>query len=163
MKLAKYQGNKKASLVPVPRASAPFWPVQRWQREIFRLFGDPFGDWLVPEKPFMEDWMPAVNVYEDKDNLVVEAEIPGMKRDEIQIYLSGDNLNITGERREPREEKERDTYRAERSFGHFHRMIPLPVPIKADGIEAHYRDGVLTLTCPKTEDARRRKVGVKVE
>jgi HSP20 family protein len=157
------EGNKKESLGPVPRASAPFWPLQRWQREISRLFGDPFGDWLVPEKPFMEDWMPAVNVYEDKDNLVVEAEVPGMKKDEIQIYLSGDSLNITGERREIRAEKERDTYRAERSFGHFHRTIPLPAPIKAEAIEAHYRDGVLTVTCPKTDDARRKKVDVKVD
>jgi HSP20 family protein len=86
-----------------------------------------------------------------------------MKKDDIQIYLSGDNLNITGERREKREEKERDTYRAERSFGHFHRMIPLPVPIKAEAIEAHYRDGVLIVTCPKTDDARRKQVEVKVE
>ncbi|HEY1788058.1 MAG TPA: Hsp20/alpha crystallin family protein [Verrucomicrobiae bacterium] len=163
MKLAKYHGTRKESLVRVPGASAPFWPLQRWQSEIFRLFGDPFGDWLIPEKPLMEDWMPAVNVYEDKDNLVVEAEVPGMKKDDIQIYLSGDNLNITGERREKREEKERDTYRAERSFGHFHRMIPLPVPIKAEAIEAHYRDGVLIVTCPKTDDARRKQVEVKVE
>ena len=73
MKPAKYQGNKKESLVPVSRASSPFWPLLRWQREIYRLFGDPFMNWLMPEEAFVEDWMPAINVYEGKDNLVIEA------------------------------------------------------------------------------------------
>lgn len=163
MKLAKYREKKKESLVPVTRASAPFWPLQRWQREIYRLFGDPLMNWLMPDEPFMEDWMPAINVYEGKDTWVVEAELPGMKRDEIQIYMSGDSLNITGRRTEQREEKERDTWRAERRFGHFHRTIALPVSVKVDAIEAHYRDGILTVTCPKTEDARRKQVEVKVD
>ena len=111
----------------------------------------------------MEDWMPAINVYEEKDNLVVEAELPGMKKDEIQIYMSGDNLNITGQRTEEHEEKTRDTYRAERRYGHFHRMIPLPFPVKTNAIEAHYRDGVLTVICPKTEEAKAKQVEVKVD
>lgn len=161
MKLAKYRKKKKESLVPVSRASAPFWPLQRWQREIDRLFGDPFGDWLMPENPFMEDWIPAVNVYEEKDSFVVEAELPGMKKDQIQIYMSGDSINITGQRIEEREEKARNTYRVERRLGRFHRMIPLPGPIRADAIEAHYRDGILTVTCPKAKGARRKQVEVK--
>jgi HSP20 family protein len=165
MKPAKYQGNKKESLVPVSRASSPFWPLQRWQREIYRLFGDPFMNWLIPEEAFVEDWMPAINVYEGKDSLVVEAELPGMKKDEIQIYLSGDSLNITGQRREEHEEKDRDTCRAERRFGHFHRTIALPVSIKADAVEAHYRDGILTVTCPKAEDLKpkRKPLEIKVD
>jgi HSP20 family protein len=157
MKLAKYPGNKKQSLARASRASA----IERWQREINRLFGDPFGDWLIPEERFMQDWMPAINVYEEKDNLVVEAELPGMKKEDIQIYVSGDNLHITGERGGEREEKARNTYRVERPLGRFHRMIALPAPIKADEIEAHYRDGILTVTCPKKEDARRKQVEVK--
>lgn len=164
MKLAKYPGNKKDSPVPVSRTSAPYRLRQRWQREINRLFGDPFGEWLSPdEESFMEDWMPAINVYEEKDDFVVEAELPGMKRDEIHIYMSGDNLNITGQRREEHEEKGRDAYRSERYFGHFHRMIPLPVAVNADAIEARYRDGILTVTCPKTEEARGKQVEVKVD
>ena len=163
MKLAKYQGTKKDSLVPVSRTSAPSGLMQRWQREIDRLFGDPFGGWLIPDESFMEDWVPAINVYEEKDNFVVEAELPGMKKDEIHIYMSGDNLNITGQRSEEREEKRREAYRSERYFGRFHRMIPLPVTVKADAIEARYRDGILTVTCPKTEEARAKQVEVKVD
>lgn len=163
MKLGKYQGNKKESLVPVSRAPAPVWSLHRWQREIDRLFGNPFGDWLMHEEPRRDEWMPVVNIYEEKENLVVEAELPGMKKDDIHIYMSGDNLNITGQRKEQREEQGRDTYRSERYFGRFHRMIPLPVPVKSDAIEAWYRDGILTVTCPKTGEARRDRVQVKVD
>jgi HSP20 family protein len=163
MKPGKDRGNKKESPGPALRSSAPFPPLQRWQREIYRLFGDPFGDWLIPGEQLMEGWMPVVTVYEGRDNLVIEAELPGMKKDEIQIYVSGDNLNITGQRAEEREEKGGDTCRAERSFGHFHRTIPLPGPVKADAIEARYRDGILTVTCPKTDKATRKQVEVKVE
>jgi HSP20 family protein len=163
MKPGKYRGNKKELAAPALRASAPFWPLQRWQREIYRLLGDPFGDWLMPGKQFVEEWMPAVNMYEGTENLVIEAELPGMKKDDIQIYVSGYDLNITGQRTEKREETGRDTCRAERSFGHFHRMIPLPAPVKADAIEARYRDGILTVTCPKTDKAMRKQVEVKVE
>jgi HSP20 family protein len=163
MKLAKYQGNKKQSLVPVLKAPAPVWPLHRWQREIDRLFGNPFGDWLMHKEPSTEDWSPAVNVYEEKDNVVVEAELPGMKKDEIQIHMSGDILNITGQRREKHQEQGRGAYRSERYFGRFHRVISLPVSVKLDAIEAHYRDGILTVTCPKTQEARRDRVDVKVE
>jgi HSP20 family protein len=162
MKPAKYHGNKKDSLAPVSSASAPFGLMQRWQREINRLFGDPFGDWLIPEEPFMGDWTPAINVYEEKNTFVVEAELPGIKKDDIHIYMSGDNLNITGQRRAEREEKGQGAYRSERYFGHFHRVIPLPAAVKPDGIGARYRDGVLTVTCPKNGDAARKQVDVKV-
>ncbi|HTV41402.1 MAG TPA: Hsp20/alpha crystallin family protein [Candidatus Sulfotelmatobacter sp.] len=164
MKLAKYPGIKKDSPVAISGTSAPFGLMQRWQREINRLFGDPFGGWLIPdENPFMEDWVPAVNVYEEKDEFVVEAELPGMKKDEIHIYMSGDDLNITGQRKEEREEKGRDAYRSERYFGRFHRVISLPVAVKAEAIEARYRDGVLIVTCPKSEKARASQVDVKVD
>jgi HSP20 family protein len=159
MKPAKYHENEKESLAPVSRTNSPFWPTL--QRELDRFFGDPFANWLTGE-PNIEDWTPPVNVYEEKNNLVIKAELPGMKKDEFEIYISGDYLNITGERRAEHEEKTVNIYRLERYFGHFHRMIPLPVPIKADAIEAHYRDGILTITCPKTDKAKRKQVEVKV-
>jgi HSP20 family protein len=163
MKLAKYLGNKKEKLIPVSRPSGPFRPLQRWQREIYRLFGDPFGDWLMPDERFPEDWMPAVNMYEGKDKFVVEAELPGMKKEEIQVYLGGSNLNITGDRKAEREEKGRDTYRAERRFGHFHRVVQLPFAVRADAMEARYRDGILTVVCPKTAVPTEKQIEIKVK
>ncbi|MGH7940132.1 MAG: Hsp20/alpha crystallin family protein, partial [Limisphaerales bacterium] len=107
--------------------------MQRWQREIDRLFGDPLGDWLMPEEP-SEDWMPAVNVYHEKRNFVVEAEIPGMKKNEIRIFMRGNCLNITGQSHE----KRKQICRAERHFGRFHRAIALPGPVQSGAIQAHY-------------------------
>jgi len=128
-----------------------------------RLFEEPFGGWLTDDIPAIEAWMPVVNVYEEKNNVVVKAELPGMKKDEIEVHMSGDNLNIAGERKAENEEKTADMYRSERYFGRFHRSISLPVSVKADKIEAHYKDGVLTVICPKTEEAKRRQVEIKVD
>lgn len=163
MKLAKYHGIKKGSEIPVSRSSGPFRPLQRWQREIYRLFGDPFRDWFMPQERFPQDWLPAVGLYEGKDKFVVEAELPGMRKEEIQVYLGGNNLNITGDRREEREQKGRDTYRAERRFGHFHRVVQLPFAVKADTVEAHYRDGILTVVCAKTDEMKEKQIEIKVD
>jgi HSP20 family protein len=162
MKLTKHQEMNKGALAPVARAMTPFWPMRRLQSEMERLFNEPFGGWLT-EVPTFETWMPAVSIYEEKNNLVVKAELPGMKKEEFEVYMSGDNLNIAGERKAESEEKTADTYRSERYFGRFHRSIPLPVAVKADKAEAHYKDGVLTIICPKTEEARRKTVEVKVD
>jgi len=162
MKLAKHQESEKRSLAPVSRTFAPFWPMQRLQHQIDRLFGQPFGGWFS-EEPLIEDWLPAVNVYEEKNNVVIKAELPGMKKDEFEVYITGNHLNLAGERKAENEEKTADLYRSERYFGRFHRMIPLPAPVKADAIEARYRDGILTITCPKTDEARRKQVEVKVD
>lgn len=163
MKLAKHHESEKGSLAPVSRTFSPFWPMQRLQREFDRLLGHPFDGWLTSDEPLIEDWLPAVNVYEEKNRLVVKAELPGMKKEEFEVYMTGENLNIAGERKAESEEKTADMHRSERYFGRFHRIIPLPTPVKADAIEAHYKDGILTINCPKTDEAKRRQVEVKVD
>lgn len=163
MKLVKREKEKSGPPAPVSGAFAPFWPMRRLQSEIDRLFEEPFGTWLTPDGPFLEGWLPAVDVLEDKNNVIVKAEIPGMKKEEFEVYLTGENLNISGERKVETEEKSAETYRAERYFGSFHRSIPLPAPVDASKIEAHYKDGILTVTCPKTEEAKRKQVEVKVD
>jgi HSP20 family protein len=163
MKLAKHHELKKGSLAPVSRAFAPSWPARRLQSELDRLFADPFGGWLIPDSSAIEAWLPAVNVYEDKNKVVVKAEVPGMKKAEFEVYMTGENLNLAGERKAESEEKTSDMYRCERYLGRFHRSIPLPAPVNAGKIEAHYKDGILTITCPKTEEARRKQVEIKVD
>lgn len=160
MKLAKHQENGKRSLAPVSRTFSPFLPVQRLQHQIDRWVGYPISEWLTSNEPFFEDWMPAVNVYEEKNSIVVKAELPGMKKDDFEVYMTGDGLNIAGERKEESERKTANGHRSERRFGHFHRIISLPASIKADSISGQYKDGILTITCPKGEDARREQVKV---
>lgn len=163
MKLAKHREAKEGSLAPVPRALTPFWPLRRWQNELDRFFEDPLASWLTPSESFYEAWTPAVNVYEEKDNVIVKAELPGMKKEELEVYLTGDHLNIAGERKFENEEKTAKLYRSESYFGRFHRSVRLPSPVKAEKIAAHYKDGILSITCPKTEEAKRKEIEIKVE
>jgi HSP20 family protein len=161
MKLVKREKEKSGALTPVSRAFSPFWPMRRLQSEIDRLFEDPFAGWLSPALPLSEVWLPAVDVQEDKNNVVVQAEIPGMKKEEFEVYLSGDDLIIAGERKSESEEKQGGMYRAERYFGRFNRRIALPSAVDGSKIDAHYKDGVLTVTCPKTEEAKPKPIAVK--
>lgn len=163
MKLVKHGKEKSGPLAPVSGAGSPFWPLRRLQEDIDRLLVEPFGGWFPPTEGFLEAWGPAVDVDEDKDNVFVKAELPGMKKEEIQVSLSGDMLNIAGQRKEEAEFKGAKSYRSERYFGRFDRSVRLPAAVEAGKIEAHYKDGVLTLTCPKTEEAKRKQVEIKID
>jgi HSP20 family protein len=163
MKLAKHREAKEKSVAPVSRVLAPFWPQRRWSGELEHFWEDPFAGWLSPGESFYEAWTPAVNVYEEKDNVIVKVELPGMKKEELEVYLTGDQLNIAGERKFENEEKTAKLYRSESYFGRFHRSVRLPSPVKAEKIAAHYKDGILSITCPKTEEAKRKEIEIKVE
>ena len=165
MKLAKREGREKrdtGSLAPTSRGWSPFGHLSRLHDQIDRLFEEPFGGWLAPASLF-EGWSPMVDVREDKENVFVKAELPGMKKEDIDVSLSGQMLSIAGERKEESEYKGTDTYRTERYFGSFQRSIPLPVAVEENKIHAEYKDGILTITCPKTEEAKRKQIEVKVE
>jgi HSP20 family protein len=163
MKLVKREKEKSGALTPVSRGLSPFWPMRRLQSEIDRLFEDPFAGWLSPVVSLGEGWLPAVDVQEDQNNVIVQAEIPGMKKEEFEVYLSGENLVIAGERKSETEEKRGGMYRSERYFGRFHRSIPLPAAVDGTKIDAHYKEGVLTVTCPKTEEAKPKPIEVKAD
>ncbi|HWI57164.1 MAG TPA: Hsp20/alpha crystallin family protein [Bacillota bacterium] len=163
MKLAKRGKEPSGPLAPVSRAWSPFWPLDRLQEDIDRLLEEPFGGWLTPSGAFTETWDPVLDVYEDKENVVVKAELPGIKKEEIKVYMTDGMLNLAGERKQETETKRAGVYRSERYFGRFHRAIALPMPVEPNKIQAHYQDGVLTITCPKTEEAKRKQVEIKVE
>jgi HSP20 family protein len=163
MKLAKRERRETGALAPMSRAWSPFQQLSRLHDEIERLFEEPLGGWSAPAKPLFGDWAPPVDVYEDKENVFVKAELPGMKKENIDVSVSGEMLNIAGERKEETEFEGAEGYRAERYFGRFQRSIPLPVTVKGDKIHAEYKDGILTVTCPKSEEAKRKQIEVKVE
>ena len=106
---------------------------------------------------------PPVNVWQDADNVYAEAELPGLERDHVEVYVTeGDQLTIRGRRQAP----EQDTgvwHRLERGFGDFSRTLMLPVQVEADKVEARLEHGVLHLTLPKSEAVRPRRITVKAE
>jgi len=162
MKVVKHAKEKSGSLVPVSRTWPPFWGLKRLQSDIDHLFEEPFSNWLTPTTGFFDEWGPVVDVYEEKNNVIVKVEIPGMKKEEIEVYVTEGLLKIAGERKEEVELKEAESYRSERYFGRFHRSVSLPAAVEAGKIEARYKDGILTVTCPKTEEAKRKQVEIKV-
>lgn len=166
MKLLKHHKSKHGALAPVSHASSPWsssWPLQRLRGDIDRLFDEPFWAWPGMAYPFPEAWEPPVDIYEDKDNVFVKVEIPGIKREDIDVSLAGERLTISGERKEERHYQGAEACQTERFFGRFHRSFPLPAAVEAGKMEAHYKDGILTIACPKTAEAKRQHVEIKVD
>ena len=140
--------------------SGPGLELNRLRHEIDRLFEEPFSS-LAPSTSFFEGWSPAVDIYEDKDKYTVKAELPGMKKEDIDVSLDGDTLTISGERKEEAEKKEGEGYRSERFFGRFQRSVTLPTAVQSNKIEAAYKDGILTVNVPKSEEAKPKQIQVK--
>src|ERR1051326_749057 len=129
--------------------------------EIDRLFEMPLAE-LTRTSQLLSGWTPALDIYEDKDNLFVRAELPGMKKEEIELSLHDGSLSISGERKAEEQHKEAEVYRAERFVGRFQRTIAFPTPVAGDKVKAHYKDGILTVILPKTEESKPKQIDVNV-
>ena len=140
------------------------WPgfggLSTLRNEIDRLFEAPLTE-LARASQFLSGAAPAVDVYEDKENFVVKAELPGMKKEDIDVSLHDGSLSISGERSEEKVENG-EVYRSERYFGRFQRTVALPASVNAAQIKAQYKDGVLTVTLPKAEEAKPKQIDVQV-
>ena len=177
--MAQKQEKAPGSEVKVKRASTPapvqaprhFWPVPAWEREIDRFFDDFRRVFSWPRLGGVERWpsaepelrMPAMDVYEESDEVVVKTEIPGLSKDDIEVNLSDSTLTITGEKKREKEVEEENYYRCERSFGSFSRTVELPSHVKTEQAKATFKDGVLEVRLPKTEDAKRKPIKVQVQ
>jgi HSP20 family protein len=106
---------------------------------------------------------PPINLWEDEERVYAEAELPGMKLDDLEIFVTGGNqLTISGERKEPAGNGAA-WHRRERGYGRFTRVIELPGAVDEDKVEAQFKLGVLTITLPKREEAKPRRIAVKAE
>jgi len=146
---------------PVLTNWPPFGRLTDLREEIDRLFEAPLAE-LARTSQLLSGWTPAMDLYEDKDNVFVRVELPGMRKEDIDLSLHDGSLSITGERRGEEAYKNAEVYRAERFFGRFQRTVTLPTPVAADKVKAQYKDGILTVTLPKAEEAKPRQIDVKV-
>ena len=129
--------------------------------EIARLFEAPLAE-LARGSQVLSVWTPGIDLYEDKDNLYLKAELPGMKREQIEVSLHEGVLSISGERKGESNREEAEVHRAERFFGRFQRTVSLPAPVAQDKVKAQYKDGILTVTLPKTDEAKPKQIDVHV-
>lgn len=134
----------------------PFEEMERLRREMDRLFTGFRGF-----RPFGVGVFPLLNVSEDKDNLYLRAELPGIDPKDIEISVEGDTLTLRGERKSPEVGENVSYHRREREFGRFRRSLTLPTRIDADKVEAVFKNGILQITLPKAEEARPKQITVK--
>jgi HSP20 family protein len=127
--------------------------------ELERLFNSRLGGG-APDSTSFVSWVPALDVYEEKDNYVVKAELPGLTKEEVQLSLEKGTLTISGERKSEAKNEGTEVYYSERSYGRFQRTINLPESVAADQVKAQFKDGILTVTLPKSEEAKPKKIDI---
>ena len=169
------QPTKEATKVPVTttpptagmRSHLAF--LEDISDELSRMWGQA---WPLMPRPFLRPltqlaempttWAPRVDVFDQNGEMVVKAELPGVKKDDVKISLEDEALVIEGERHAENEVKEKDYYRMERSFGSFHRRLAMPAGIDADQVKASFTDGVLEVRIPKPAqpEAKSRQVPI---
>jgi HSP20 family protein len=136
------------------------WDPFRAMREMMRW--DPFRE-MAPMFPRMiaeREWMPAFEVRENKDGYVFKADLPGIKKEDLEVSLTGNRLTITGKRDQEKETKQDTYYAYERTYGSFTRAFTLPEGIDVDHLKSELKDGVLTLVVPKKPEAQPKKIPI---
>jgi len=144
-----------------PRFWRPFREMEemeRWLDEVFRRFTPSVWRRLPAEEV---TWMPVLEMYEKPDKFVVRVELPGIKREEIDIHIVGDTLTISGERKASMEVKDEEYQRCEFCYGKFSRSINLPAAINAAKVDATYENGILEISLPKAEEIKPKRIEIK--
>ena len=155
---------KRGDRSPAGLMGRPFFSL--WD-EVDRIFDDfARGLEIKPFRAFDEQlkvFSPALDVSEDEKEFTVKAELPGLDEKDIDLTITPEYLTLKGEKKEEKEEKKKDYYRVERSYGSFHRVVPLPRGIDTEKAGAEFKKGVLTVTLPKTKEAQAagKKIPVK--
>ncbi len=145
-----------SSLLPILRRHGLLRP---YDRDMFSTLFEDFG--LPTVFTEEREFMPAFDVSETENELIITAEVPGMDKKDLDIHLSEGVLTVKGEKKQETEEKKENYHCVERRYGAFSRTMRLPVDVDTDKVDAAYKDGVLKITLPKSETAKPRKIEVK--
>ena len=138
----------------------PFEDLTRLQREVNRLFEDNGRPGRSAEPASTRAWAPVVDIFEDQNEIVVKAELPGIRQEDIDIELTGDTLTIKGQRKFEDTARKDNYVRIERAYGQFQRAFTIGVPVQNEAVTAGYKDGVLEVHLPKSEATKPKKVKV---
>lgn len=160
--------EERRDIVPGRR----FSEIGRIERDMERMFEEFFGSRWSPFR-WGDLWpgrergprMPSidVDVYEEKDEIVAKAELPGLSKDDISVSLTDSTLTIRGEKKKEDEVKDESYFYSERSYGSFARSIELPTEVQAEKVKANFKNGILVIRLPKSEQAKRKQIAVNIE
>jgi HSP20 family protein len=156
-------GERRIKMAREVALGRPFRELERMRREMDHLWDSFFEERPTRKIEQLGEWGPSLDLSETKNDLIVKAEVPGMDPKDIAISLSNDVLTIRGEKKQEKEEKEENYHFIERSYGSFSRSIRLPREVQGDKINAFYKNGVLRVTLPKSEEAKKKEIKIKVE
>lgn len=151
----------------VPSPTQEEQPFYSLQREMNRLFDDFFRSFDIAPlrwgtEPF-KGFHPLVDLKENDKEFLIKAELPGIDEKDIEVNLFDDHLTIRGEKKEEKEDKGSNYHRIERSYGSFNRVIPLPEKVDTKKVTASFKNGVLSITLPKTEEAKTKGTKVPIK
>ena len=138
--------------------------VEREFNKFFNTFGNRFGLLETSEADEYENavWMPLTDISENKNSFILKLDLPGVSKEDVKISFSDGQLNISGERKQEKENKDSKYHRVERTYGKYFRSFTLPKQIKEDKIDAEFKDGQLTITVPKAEEIKPKEIPIKV-
>jgi HSP20 family protein len=141
----------------------PFRELTAMQDRINRIFGEAYTRRYDDDVSTRGDWIPPVDIYQnDRQEVVIKAEMPGLKREDIDLRVENNTLTLKGERKREAEVKDEQYHRVERVHGVFVRSFSLPATVDANNVGAEYRDGILTVVLPMREEAKPRQIQVQV-
>jgi len=148
------KGQPYMQLIRYHNPEIAHWPprLSSLHEEIDRLFDGSLASF--------GGWSPALDVFQDKENVYVQAELPGMKKEQIDIRFQDGVLTLCGERKEETSSREGEVFHTERFFGKFHRTVSMPAKVNAETITANYKDGILTVQLPKAVEAKAKQIDV---
>src|SRR5438876_6369865 len=141
----------------------PFRDLRTLQQEVNRLFTGNLPRSFDDEGIARGAWSPSVDIYENKDHIVLEAELPGMKREDFDLSVENNVITLRGERHFEKKDESDNYHRVERAYGSFTRSFTLPNSVTAEGATADYRNGVLRVVLPKREETKARRIEIKGE
>jgi HSP20 family protein len=140
----------------------PFSELRGLQDDFARLFNTTWPRFFNGEEALSGSWAPSVDIYEDQNSIVLEADLPGIKPEDFKLSIENYKLTLSGERKLEKEEKGENFHRIERSYGSFTRNFTLPSTVNVDEVKADFKDGVLRVTLPKREEVKAREIQVAV-
>src|ERR671923_1677411 len=138
----------------------PFRDVRNLQEEVNRLFTGNLGRTFDDEGIARGAWSPSVDIFENKDQIVLEAELPGMNREDFDLSIENNVITLRGERKFEKTDETDNYHRVERSYGAFTRSFTLPQTVSGEGATAEYNNGVLRVTLPKREETKARRIQI---
>jgi HSP20 family protein len=141
----------------------PFRDLRSLQEEVNRLFTGGMPRTFDEEGIARGAWSPSVDIYENKEQIVLEAELPGMKREDFDLSVENNVITLRGQRQFEKNDESDNYHRVERAYGSFTRSFTLPNTVTAEGANAEYKNGVLRVTLPKREETKARRIEVKGE